>query len=699
MSQLHHTAVQLAEDGFWIFPCKPQSKIPAITGYLKAKWTPEQVSAWWDNHPDHNIGLCPELNDLVVVDVDSYKPECTFDETKIPVTMTSRTGRGGHHYFFDSPAGNRYPAKLEGEKAVDIKHRGLVVLPPSILPDGQYEWEGEEAPAPLPDWMPVKGKVDPSVDRTLADKAAALMDAKREFDGGRVLRVVQAADNTIEDRETWLAIGHALHFEYHGTPLENEARQAWIDWSLRWDGADNPEQLEAEAIKAWDATMPPGDILRQGIKPRTGGTIMYHLRPEKEKEEKILPPPTGIFRRYDAERKLQLRPWLIEDILREGEIGGISGGPGVGKTNMAAAWISGMLSGDGPAVGLPRIARPLNVAWVNAEEDVDSLDLRVFAAMQQLGLTSRGNLYTAGQEALISEDFDGTALVTVLNRESVINLDLVRAYISELVEQECDILLLDPVTEFNDGEENDRGDTKKLFRALKTMAQDAGLTVLYFAHTAQVPEGKRDDWYRGNLYAQRGSSAAVGALQFGATLTPMYPAGLSAQKAKEWREAQADAADDRVPNLVELVTIKSKMGTSKPKLIYEIVKSNMLHNGQHIPIAMPITPEMADRMMQQAQDGVADIGKIKMAVDLVTILGEGTHYSLSALHKQMRGVVHGWPDVEKLDLSKGAGQALAVQWMLPTMVSLKGVNYEIAMVHDKDAVEMRRRFAIVIERV
>jgi len=74
------------------------------------------------------------------------------------------------------------------------------------------------------------------------------------------------------------------------------------------------------------------------------------------------------------------------------------------------------------------------VAWVNAEEDVNALDLRVLNAMHELGLTPKGELHTAGQETLIGENFDGTSLVSRVNRESVINLELVAKYIEELRE-------------------------------------------------------------------------------------------------------------------------------------------------------------------------------------------------------------------------------------------------------------------------
>lgn len=693
MSELRQAAVALAEAGFWVFPCRAGTKIPAVEGYLSMRMTPEQVDAWWARHPDHNVALCPENNGLVVLDVDAYKAECNWDRDDVPETMTVRSARGGVHYYFED-GGFRFPGVFNGYEGVDLKHRGVVVLPPSRFEDGAYAWVDDGAPAELPSWMPTRVaiKVDPM--------AAALLTASRGGDNGKLIEMMRQAENVVSDRSDWLAIGLGLHFEYAGTPLEETARQAWIDWSRRWEGGTDPDTLELDAAKVWDRATPPDQVIASGRTPYRGGTVAHHLRQGQAAPE--LPPAPapqgGMFRKFDTSRAMALRPWLIENILREGEIGGVPGGPGTGKTNVTATWIAGMLAGDGPAAGLPRISRPLNVAWVNAEEDVDALDLRVGNALNELGLVPQGQLYTAGQESLIGEGFDGTSLVRVVQRDTVINMELVSAYIAELCEQGADILILDPVTEFNDGEENDRGDRKKLFRAMKTMAREAGLTVLYFAHTAQTPEGKREDWYRGNLYAERGSSAAIGALQFGATLTPMYPK-TEVKDHRKWREEQADASNDSVPNVVELLTVKSKMGTAKPNLFYEIRKStHPMPDGQYLPFAEPLTKEMAMLKIDSAMHNHKDMSKSMLAQAMIDRLGVGVHHSATQIHQVMRGAP-GWPDINKFDPSKGAADALLKEWMTPAMVAKDtGQRYRVAMRKSKEG-PMTQRFSITIDVV
>ena len=49
MSEFRQAAIDLAEAGFWVFPCKAGSKEPAVRGYLDLRMTPEEVAARnWD---------------------------------------------------------------------------------------------------------------------------------------------------------------------------------------------------------------------------------------------------------------------------------------------------------------------------------------------------------------------------------------------------------------------------------------------------------------------------------------------------------------------------------------------------------------------------------------------------------------------------------------------------------------------------
>ncbi len=113
--------------------------------------------------------------DLLVIDVDEKpgkmsgsKALASLEELhgKLPKTLTNLTGGGGRQLFFYlaagcGPFGDRLPVvaewlrshpEAESAGVIDIRNDGLVVLPPSIHPDGpRYRWEDPDVPiATLP---------------------------------------------------------------------------------------------------------------------------------------------------------------------------------------------------------------------------------------------------------------------------------------------------------------------------------------------------------------------------------------------------------------------------------------------------------------------------------------------------------------------------------------------------------------------
>jgi Bifunctional DNA primase/polymerase, N-terminal len=132
--------------GWSVLPLKPRAKVPAArliratrgtsswSVYRDRHASPDEVAAWHELEPGHNVGiLCGETSgNLAVVDVDSPLPA----EVKIPVTATVRTGRGRQFY-------GRGEALTERFEWGELRSEGsYVVVPRSTHPNGrQYEWE------------------------------------------------------------------------------------------------------------------------------------------------------------------------------------------------------------------------------------------------------------------------------------------------------------------------------------------------------------------------------------------------------------------------------------------------------------------------------------------------------------------------------------------------------------------------------
>ena len=125
--------------GFAVIPIRPGTKLPAVRwDPWLAALSPETISAYWDKHPDHEVGFIVG-DDIIVFDADSPESiaalallEKTFD---LSPCLTVNTSKGQHHYFKRAPgtyAKTDSHSTVEHPERIDVKTgRALVVLPPS----------------------------------------------------------------------------------------------------------------------------------------------------------------------------------------------------------------------------------------------------------------------------------------------------------------------------------------------------------------------------------------------------------------------------------------------------------------------------------------------------------------------------------------------------------------------------------------
>ena len=155
MSIYKKAALEYATKYGWaVFPVSPKTKRPLTpNGCKDAKKIPGAIEAWWNRFPDAAIGVATgSASGLIVIDedIDEDKGLNGYDEvrrwerdnTGLPDTVQSITGRGGYHLFFrytGTDIKNR-AGILDG---VDVRGEGgYVIVPPSKHPNGtEYMWE------------------------------------------------------------------------------------------------------------------------------------------------------------------------------------------------------------------------------------------------------------------------------------------------------------------------------------------------------------------------------------------------------------------------------------------------------------------------------------------------------------------------------------------------------------------------------
>lgn len=179
---LYRAALQYAERGWHVFPvhsvrlvdgkfecscgriCGRPGKHPrTANGWKDATTSADTIRRWWSDYPDANIGVACGPSRLVVVDVD---PRNSGDESlaelevahgALPKTLTTLTGGGGQHYFYDVSG---FDGKIGGKllaQGVELKGGGEYVLaPPSIHASGRtYSFDlgqGDKPEFP-PSWL------------------------------------------------------------------------------------------------------------------------------------------------------------------------------------------------------------------------------------------------------------------------------------------------------------------------------------------------------------------------------------------------------------------------------------------------------------------------------------------------------------------------------------------------------------------
>ena len=144
---------------------KPGKHPRTLHGFKDATTDEGRVSAWWDAHPDANIGVpTGVLTGLLLVDADprnggpADRSELIDLLGRIPETAEAVTDGDGRHIYFRYSGG---PVPRHLTKGIDLKgDGGYAVLPPSLHFSGKrYEWDGAEGakailhPAEAPAWL------------------------------------------------------------------------------------------------------------------------------------------------------------------------------------------------------------------------------------------------------------------------------------------------------------------------------------------------------------------------------------------------------------------------------------------------------------------------------------------------------------------------------------------------------------------
>jgi len=145
-------ALDLARNGYRVFPLEPDGKRPIVARWPEAATSDESaIRRWWGDHPTANIGVATG-NGLLVIDADCKVKDgvrehgleslAMLDDLGLPEGFRVRTASGGVHVYLRVPpgVGLTIGAKdIAGYPGIDFRcDGGYVVGPGSIVAGVQY---------------------------------------------------------------------------------------------------------------------------------------------------------------------------------------------------------------------------------------------------------------------------------------------------------------------------------------------------------------------------------------------------------------------------------------------------------------------------------------------------------------------------------------------------------------------------------
>lgn len=211
-----------------------------------------------------------------------------------------------------------------------------------------------------------------------------------------------------------------------------------------------------------------------------------------------------------AEVDIPKRPWIVPGYIMRGSVTVLAGAGSAGKSSLVKGWM--IAAAFGLTYGRFRIPVPLKVLSYNTEDDLDEERRRISATCRQF---DRSPTEIPETMQIIGPDQIGT----LITRDPVSGYCVPTRAMVEieaiLEEFRPDILILDPLVELHNAEENDNTGLRAVVAYFRSLAQrfQMGVVILHHTRKGATTPGDPD--------AVRGASAVVGAARVVFTVCPM----------------------------------------------------------------------------------------------------------------------------------------------------------------------------------
>ena len=458
--------------GFKVFPCNPNTRVPA-KGIKWKDWalnaTRRNVQDYGTANPTANWAVYPEPTGNSVVDVDNKKGKQGSNEltrlqqenSKFPDTITVKTPSGGYHFYFTGAIPSTVDRIAPG---VDTKSiGGYVVAPGSRIDDRMYEL--------------VAGPVAP------ADQLPAI---PKWFVESIPPHEVPTVEGVIPEGER-----NSMMTSLAGTLRRRGLNYESILGALR---SANEHQS--------DIPLPDSELIHIASQ-----IVKYEPAQAIAASDFMNTDPLHTFKARDIDAtSIPARNWIMQDRYIGGFISGIIAPGGVGKSAITMLDAFAVATGK-DLTGSP-VTRPGNVWLYNTEDPSDELQRRALA----ISMHHRIKMRDTPHDIFFSSGQDKPFIIAKTDKDGVvINKDLIDETVQFIRDNNIVLMLADPFVRTHECSENDNMQIDKVVWCFQRIAMRTGCAIGLVHHTSKAgsrPQGSDDTI---DMYSSRGATALVNA--------------------------------------------------------------------------------------------------------------------------------------------------------------------------------------------
>jgi RecA-family ATPase len=470
-------ALELHAKGFKVFPCAPNSKIPALKD-----WQQFALNAKADDlkqYTRHNFGvLC---TGITVIDLDTKPDKNGIESIKLlpalPKTLSIKTPSGGYHLYYDGDSKTSVSSLGIG---IDTRSegKGYVVAPGSTINGTAYSVVGANPMQPLPSWVIEKLNETKKEKLTLDAEGGAVESGQR--------------NNTLASM--------AGTMRYKGMAFDEMLPSLMALNELRFMPPLSVEEVETVANSV--CRYKPQDVL--------GATAFMEVNEKLKTLDDCL-----LFGSKVRRDKIKKRQWFMDGRYAPGFISVIVSPGGLGKSQLTmldAVSMAKAISYTGFAV--PDKKR---VLIYNTEDPADELARRLQAIKDHYELADDDA--DIDQNIVMLSGRDAPTILASQGRNGTeINTEAIDTLVGVINKHRINVVLIDPFVQAHQVSENDNSAMSVVIRALNQIIERTGCAMGIVHHSKK---GGAMGNHAGDADQARGASALISAARIAHTLSPI----------------------------------------------------------------------------------------------------------------------------------------------------------------------------------